>query len=92
MSPRTIIRAAEWHLGVDASEGAPTKPLHEAQCTTCGDSSGVTEGERLPAEVWALKHTGQYPEHRSFRAVQLTFWRVAPAPGNPYAEREVSRG
>ncbi|MGW0703253.1 DUF7848 domain-containing protein [Streptomyces sp. NPDC002867] len=85
MTPRIIIKAAEWNLGLDTEEGAPEKPLFEAQCTSCGDSSGATEGRRLPAEAWALKHTGERPGHRSFRAIQTSFWRVVPAPGNPYA-------
>ncbi|MFD4142841.1 hypothetical protein [Streptomyces sp. NPDC058572] len=83
MTAHTVIKAADWTLGVDTSEGAPNAPLHEAQCTTCGEASGATEGRRLPAEVWALKHTGQRPGHRSFRATQTSFWRTTPAPGNP---------
>lgn len=86
MSPRTIIAAAEWHLGLDAEEGAPQQPLHEAECTTCGEKSGATEGRRLPAELWAIKHTGERPEHRSYRATSMSFWRVNPADGNPYGE------
>jgi hypothetical protein len=82
----TVIAAADWTLGLDTAEGAHKQPLHEAQCTTCSESSGATEGQRLPAEVWALKHTGQRPGHRSFRAVQTSFWRVTPAKGNPYRE------
>ncbi|MFF3326925.1 hypothetical protein [Streptomyces sp. NPDC002889] len=82
----TVIAAADWTLGLDTSEGAPQQALHEAQCTTCDESSGATEGRRLPAEVWALKHTGQRPGHRSFRVVQTCFWRVTPAEGNPYRE------
>ena len=88
MSVRSVIRAADWTLGLDAEEGAPKQPLHEAQCTTCGAASGASQGRRLPAEVWALKHTGQRPGHRSFRAVETTFWRFRPAPGNPYADAD----
>ena len=86
MSPHTIIRAADWHLSKDTQDGAPQGSLYEAECTTCGAQSGVTEGQRLPAEMWALKHTGKHPLHRSFRAVQTTFWRITPAEGNPYRE------
>ncbi|MEU0084879.1 hypothetical protein [Streptomyces sp. NPDC006274] len=94
MSRRTIIKAAEWHLGLDTTKGAPEQALHEAECTTCGEKSGATEGRQLPAETWAIKHTGERPGHRSFRATTTSFWRVTPAPGNPYAdsEAEVSRG
>ncbi|AVZ72186.1 hypothetical protein SLUN_08205 [Streptomyces lunaelactis] len=87
MSAHTIIAAVEWTLGIDIERGAPAEPLHEAQCTTCGETSGATEGRRLPAEVWALQHTGSHPGHRSYRAVQTTFWRVTPASGNPYGEQ-----
>ncbi|GGX01791.1 hypothetical protein GCM10010353_16740 [Streptomyces chryseus] len=80
---RAIIRAAEWTLGPDTSEGAPDQPLHDVECTTCGDTSECVAGSRLPAEVWALKHTGMNPDHRGFRAARTTFWRVTPAPGNP---------
>lgn len=90
MTPRSIIRAADWTLGLDTEEGAPEKPMFEAQCTTCGESSGATEGRRLPAETWALKHTGQRPGHRSFRATETSFWRVTPAPSNPYTKAVTS--
>jgi hypothetical protein len=86
MSAHTVIAAAEWTLGVDTEPGAPEEPLHESQCTTCGETSGATEGRRLPAEVWALKHAGANPNHRSYRAIKTSFWRVVPAPGNPYRE------
>lgn len=84
MTAHTIIAAAEWTLAVDTEPGAPTAPLYEALCTTCGETSGATEGQRLPAEDWALKHTGAHPTHRGYQAVQTNFWRVTPAPGNPY--------
>jgi hypothetical protein len=90
VTTRAIIRAADWHLGIDTEEGAPQQPMHEAQCTTCHATSGATEGQRLPAELWVLKHTGERPGHRSFRATATSFWRVTPAPGNPYAERVTS--
>ncbi|MGP3922997.1 DUF7848 domain-containing protein [Streptomyces sp. 8N616] len=83
MSAHTIIRAADWTLGPETAEGAPREPLHESQCTTCGESSDATEGDRLGPELWALKHTGMHPNHRTFRAVVTSFWRTEPAPGNP---------
>ncbi|MEV5289901.1 hypothetical protein AB0K64_01510 [Streptomyces sp. NPDC053741] len=82
----TIIRAADWTLGPEVAAGAPREALFESECTTCGDRSGAEEGTRIPAEVWALKHTGGNPAHRSFRAVITSFWAVSPADGNPYAK------
>ncbi|MBT2511771.1 hypothetical protein J7I98_39620 [Streptomyces sp. ISL-98] len=86
MTVKAIIRAAEWHLGADTEDGAPQQPLHDVECTTCGESPECVVGKRLPAEVWALKHTGLNPEHRGYRAVQTSFWRVTPAPGNPLGQ------
>jgi len=83
-----IIRAAEWTLGSETAEGAPKEPLYESECTTCGEQSGATEGERLPPEVWALKHTGANPAHRTYRAIITSFWRVVPSEGSPYRELE----
>ncbi|MFE6627331.1 hypothetical protein ACFVNB_08805 [Streptomyces rochei] len=85
---RAIIKAAEWMLGPETAEGSPKDPLFEAECATCGDQSGATEGQRLPAEVWALKHTGAHPAHRTYRSIITSFWRVDPVEGNPYRELE----
>ncbi|MEU6449578.1 hypothetical protein [Streptomyces sp. NPDC046979] len=85
---RAIIKAAEWTLGPETAEGAPREPMYEAECASCGESSGATDGEQLPAEVWALKHTGAHPSHRTYRAIITSFWRVSPAEGNPYRELE----
>ncbi|MFE4991446.1 hypothetical protein ACFRH4_08850 [Streptomyces mirabilis] len=85
---RAVIKAAEWMLGPETAEGAPQNPMYEAECTSCMEQSGCTEGERLPAEVWALKHTGANPTHRTYRAIITSFWRVEPAEGNPYRELE----
>ncbi|MBX9398715.1 hypothetical protein K4749_35320 [Streptomyces sp. TRM72054] len=85
---RAIIKAAEWTLGPETAEGAPKGPMYEAECTSCGESSGAKEGESLPAEVWTLKHTGSHPTHRTYRAIITSFWRVSPAEGNPYHESE----
>ncbi|MEV6316016.1 hypothetical protein [Streptomyces sp. NPDC051776] len=89
MSP-TIIRAADWTLSTETAEGAPREPLYEAECTMCGESSAATEGDRVGPEMWALKHTGANPEHRTYRALITSFWRVAPAPGNPLREEETA--
>ncbi|WP_443048848.1 DUF7848 domain-containing protein [Streptomyces sp. NBC_00328] len=64
--------------------------MYGAECTTCGESSGATDGESLPAEVWALKHTDSHPAHRTFRAIITSFWRVSPAEGNPHRALEAS--
>ncbi|MEU6181146.1 DUF7848 domain-containing protein [Streptomyces coeruleorubidus] len=85
---RAIIKAAEWTLGPETAEGAPKAPMYEAECTSCGASSGATDEGSLPAEVWALKHTGANPQHRTYRAIITSFWRVSPAEGNPYREME----
>lgn len=88
---RAIIKAAEWMLGPETAEDAPLEALHEAQCTTCEESSEAAEGDRLPAEIWALKHTGANPTHRTFRAVITSFWRVSPTAGNPFHALEASQ-
>ncbi|MEU8604722.1 hypothetical protein [Streptomyces parvulus] len=85
---RAIIKAAEWMLGPETAEGAPREPMYESDCTSCGESSGATDNEQLPAEVWALKHTGVHPDHRTYRAIMTSFWRVSPAQGNPYRDLE----
>ena len=82
--PVTIIRAAEWTLCVDTAEGAP-QGIFSAACITCGAESPSVDDDRLPVELWALKHTGLNPSHRQFQSQMLGFWRVDPAPGNPYA-------
>ncbi|QHA04617.1 hypothetical protein GQF42_16130 [Streptomyces broussonetiae] len=85
---RAIIKAAEWTLGPETAEGAPKEPMYEAECLTCEEQSGATDGDLLPAEVWALKHTGLNPTHRTYRAIITSFWRVSPTEGNPYSELE----
>ncbi|MFE7029429.1 hypothetical protein ACFU9Y_03900 [Streptomyces sp. NPDC057621] len=85
---KSILQAAEWTLATDTVDGQPKPTLYEAWCLTCKESSDVTEGERLPAEIWALKHTGLRPQHRTFAAIITTTWRVSPAEGNPFHEME----
>ena len=84
---RSIITAAEWTLGPDADDDAP-EAVYSVVCLSCGAVSAAMDDERLPIEVWALKHTGLNPDHRRFRATTETFWRVSPAEGNPYREKE----
>ncbi|MFD7508015.1 hypothetical protein ACFV5N_01510 [Streptomyces sp. NPDC059853] len=38
--------------------------------------------------MWAVKHTGLNPSHRQFKLFTEWFWRVVPAPGNPYYDLE----
>ena len=80
---RVIIRAAEWTLGPEISEGAP-QAIFIAVCVTCAAESEPVDDERLPVEVWTLKHTGLNPSHRLFQFKTESFWRVTPTPGNPY--------
>ncbi|MGP3982892.1 DUF7848 domain-containing protein [Streptomyces sp. KR80] len=83
VKPQTIIRAAEWTLGPETGEGAP-QAIFSVACVTCHEESQPVDDERLPMEIWALKHTGLNPAHRQFRLTTESFWRVTPAPGNPY--------
>ncbi|MGW1621000.1 DUF7848 domain-containing protein [Streptomyces sp. NPDC002172] len=87
---RAIIAAAEWTLGAETAEGAPSG-IYSAECLTCGAQAQPTDDERLPVEIWALKHTGQNPAHRQFKAMTETFWRVTPGNGNPYAGQETAQ-
>ena len=82
---RAIIKAAAWTLGAETAESAP-QAIYSAECVTCGAHVQPTDNERLPVEVWTLKHTGLSPTHRQFKATAGTFWRVTPADGNPYRE------
>jgi hypothetical protein len=83
---RSIIRAAEWTLGPETTEGTSRGIIYSAQCVMCGAQAEPVEDERLPVEVWVLKHTGLNPTHRQYKATAETFWRVTPAKGNPYRE------
>lgn len=80
---RSVIKAADWELGEETSKGAP-RGIYHAECLTCGAVSKAVDDARLPVKVWALKHTGHNPSHRQYKAVIESFWRVDPAPGNPY--------
>lgn len=84
---RSIIKAAEWTLGPETRSGAPDG-IYSAVCVTCGAEARPTDNERLPVEVWALRHTGVNPTHRQFKAMAETFWRVTPAEGNPYRDQD----
>ncbi|WP_443031862.1 DUF7848 domain-containing protein [Streptomyces sp. CA-210063] len=57
---RSIIKAAEWTLAPETAEGTP-RVLYSAVCLACGAESPTSDSERLPVEIWALKHTGPEP-------------------------------
>lgn len=82
---RAVIRHADWTIASDTTPGA-SGPIYELECTTCLETSDASE-ERTDPEDWALRHTGSNPSHRSYRATVTMFFRVTPAPGNPYAEQ-----
>jgi hypothetical protein len=85
VSTRAVIKAAEWTLSEETAEGAP-RGIFSVACIACGAESLCVDDDRLPVELWALKHTGLNPTHRQFQPRVLGFWRVDPAPGNPFAE------
>lgn len=87
MKKGVIIKSAEWTLAMEDAEGAP-RGIFSTMCITCKAESEPVDDERLPVEMWALKHTGLNPTHRQFKAVAETFWRASPMPGNPYFEGE----
>lgn len=80
----TNIQAAEWTLRGETGEGVP-QGVYSALCVACGEEAEPVDDESLPVEVWALKHTGLNPTHRQYKAMVESFWRVDPAPGNPYS-------
>ncbi|MFD7429089.1 hypothetical protein ACFV6Z_18895 [Streptomyces sp. NPDC059818] len=84
MSPRSVLRLADWAITVDREPGA-SGPVHETECTTCHESSAPSENRTAP-EDWALRHTGRNPDHRGYRAITTSLLRVTPAPGNPLRE------
>jgi hypothetical protein len=83
MGVRAVIKAAEWTLSEERGEGAP-RGIFSVLCVACGVESPAVDDDRLAVEVWALRHTGLNPGHRQFQLRALGFWRVDPAPGNPY--------
>lgn len=78
---RSVIKLADWILGIDRAPGAPG-PIFELTCTTCNEGSQASDNRTDP-ELWALSHTGRNTDHRSFRATTTAFFRTVPAPGNP---------
>ncbi|UCM89271.1 DUF7848 domain-containing protein [Streptomyces marincola] len=87
MSPRAVIKAAEWTLAEETAEGSP-RAIFRVECVTCGAESEMVDNEPQPVEMWALQHTGRNITHRQFRLTTQWFWHVFPAPGNPLYELE----
>lgn len=87
---RSIITAVEWTLAPATGDDIP-EVVYSVVCLSCGAAPAPTDNDRLPAEVWALKHTGLNPDHRRFTARAETFWCVTPAEGNPYREADAQR-
>lgn len=91
MSPRSVIRYAEWTLGEETAEGAPRAIFH-MECVTCGAESGRVDDDSQPVEDWAIQHTGRNLSHRQFRLTTEWFMRVDPTPNNPLHELERQQG
>ncbi|MFB7086774.1 hypothetical protein [Streptomyces sp. NPDC056296] len=74
-------------VGVPRPHGqGATHAIYSAVCMDCGTEAPASDSDREPVEAWALKHTGLNPSHRQYKAMVETYWRVTPAPGNPYRE------
>ncbi|MEE4494151.1 DUF7848 domain-containing protein [Streptomyces sp. BE230] len=86
MTVRSVVRHADWTIGVDRTPGT-SDPVHEIECTTCMERSDA-HGQRTPPEDWALSHAGRNPSHRGYRAIITSFLHVTPAPGNPLYEKQ----
>ncbi|MEU9199396.1 hypothetical protein [Streptomyces sp. NPDC048332] len=81
MSVRSVIRPAEWMIGVDTTPVA-AGPVYEIECTACGQCSDPAE-ERTPPEDWARRHASRNTSHREYRAVIASLVRLTPAVGSP---------
>ncbi|MFI8093231.1 hypothetical protein ACIF9R_33790 [Streptomyces sp. NPDC086080] len=87
---RSIIKGADWTLGPETAPEAP-RGIYSAVCITCGAEAPASDNDAVPVEIWALKHTGLNPHHRQYKAMVETYWRVAPAVGNPYREIDAQK-
>ncbi|SOD62097.1 hypothetical protein SAMN06297387_104267 [Streptomyces zhaozhouensis] len=87
ITPRSVIKAAEWTLSEETAEGAP-RAIFGVTCVTCAAESGFVDNEPHPIEMWALRHTSLHTGHRLFRLTTEWFLRVDPAPGNPLHDTE----
>lgn len=92
MSVRSIFRAVAWTLRQAEEAGTPTPTVFRAECLSCDDKSPASAGKRIGPEMWALTHTGKYPSHRDYRAVQADYWRVFPADSSDVADPPAGQG
>lgn len=83
MNIAAVIKAADWILSTETSEGAP-EDIFFAECLTCARRSVVADNNQETVEIWALQHTFLNPTHRRFRLTTESVWRVDPTPGNPH--------
>lgn len=83
--PRLLMKFMDWALSFDNREGVP-EAIFEMECMICHAVSEACDNEGESSQLWALKHTGRHPDHRVFKLLTETFWRVDPMSGNPYAE------
>lgn len=92
MSVRSVFRAVVWTLRRVEENGAPKPTVFRAECMSCDDKSPASVGKRIAPEMWALGHTGKYPSHRDYKAVQSDFWRVCPTGGSDVADPPTEHG
>ncbi|GHB60619.1 hypothetical protein GCM10010347_33340 [Streptomyces cirratus] len=74
MTPRSVIRFANWTMGPETAPEAP-KRVHELQCTTCLAASSANEDFET-ARDWAFHHVGRNPSHQGYRETVTRFWRM----------------
>lgn len=86
MSPRSVIRRAEWTIGPEQRDGAVVAPLREIGCMDCKDSSG-TSSRQADTDWWGLRHAG-LTGHRRYSEITVALLEAAPAPTNPLREKE----
>ncbi|WP_329115476.1 DUF7848 domain-containing protein [Streptomyces sp. NBC_01465] len=85
MSPRSVIKHADWMLGADLGDGV-SPPIREIECTSCSERSEASTTQLGP-DSWALRHAGG-TRHTGFREIVTAFIRATPAPGNPLHREE----
>ncbi|HEY5833458.1 hypothetical protein [Streptomyces sp.] len=79
---RAVLRFATWTIGPDTAEGAPTDPLYEMECTTCGVRSPASETSD-DVQDWALGHSGRNLTHTGYRGIGTSFWRTSMVDDGP---------